>query len=979
MTQKALFVCSAKSSPKLDYGEQDCKRIIATLTNANYGGGDVVMPVEPLFDCPTSGRFLNGLTEFLSEAEGADQCILYFTGHGAWSAQQFAFEFDGKGHVPFSIAETLLRQSTKRYLFIIDACHSGGATGHKSSGTTSFAVSSGSCVLASCREIEISRELPGHGSLFTDYFCKAIETGLGNKKTPKGMISVNDLVEFVNDKMTAHLKDEITKQTSNFTISQGEGAFWIAANISGELTDTPAPLGPTQHNDLHRVPPEGASYADLDEDAVFAFARRFSGALLPGIEAARTLGLFFSKSDERPTAAAILCFGQDPQHFFPNATAGFSAVDGFGRSASDHLEGTLLAQFERLVELTLNNLERRTFHSAKGVRRDDYEISSDVLREIIANALTHRDFEGAGRVQVRVTDEYVEVLNPGAFPEGHDWQSLLDKPGASLTGNRRIANFLRKLGAAEGIGQGFRVLKAFRDETGQDALWFEAEAGVVRCFVKRPPRPDHAVAPELIAALEGEAENQLALALQTQARSVERVSVFNELFELNQIFVAPQLGDERGNTVEFAEIAHRIAGGQGFQALIVGAAGMGKTTLLKKIAFDLSRTQPAATNAQLDGDPAEEGAQPLEVVDPFTLFLPLRTVNTDRSLMSALADQVGLRPSTLDRLLRLHRVVLLLDGFDEIGPTQRALVADEIAALAAARPELTIVVTSRPIEYLAHLLPEGRTYSIKPFTRDQALTLIGRSRPEVPLEMLRKLADGSDLLSNPLFALIASRIAGQSATIPVSTTDFVSLLVETVLHRHDASKSLHRRHRVLDADNMLQLMRMMALVMITNGITSLDKAGALNLIHNVSRFVRSPSHLIVEDDFSQVLNDILELGVFLTRDGEHIVASYRTVVEHLAVEGAGRTIMDQRQLAVLVVKILTMYRSLPLAAAFINNGGLPMDRRQAEHLIKLLKAEGPIEPSEPSMLLESLIADLEQKLPTYRDSASDIFGLGDAS
>lgn len=975
MTQRALFVCSARSLPVLEHGKADCRKIVATLTDPRYGGAEVFMPGEALIDCATSGDFLKALSDFISATRDASQRILYFTGHGSWEANQFAFQFSGDQFVQFSIAAAMLQgQGGAKTLFIIDACHSGGATASGVKSSAVFPISAGSCVLASCKDIELSREVPEQGSLFTHYFCEAITTGLDGKKTSEGMISITDLLAYVKPRLEAHGQSALTRQTPNYTISQGEGAFWIATNISGALTETPPVSGPVRDTDPQRLPPEGATYDDLDEAEVIALAETELGMTLPGIEAARRLGLFYSSNDSRPTTAALLCLGKHPQHFFPEIESVFSIGDKGGKTNASRVDGTLFRQFERLVALVLKNLDRRPNYCESGVRTDEYEIGPDVLREAIANALTHRDFSRPGRVQVHVDESHVEILNPGAFPDGHDWKALLDAPGASLTGNRRLANLLCKLGAVEGVGQGFHVLRKFRAEQGDDAIRFEDDAGIVRCYLKRPPRQqntDESDTAALVTLLERETEEQVGLALEMQSRSLERVSVLGERYDLDRIFVPPELRDERGISAGIAEIVQRIQTGRGYRALLVAGPGMGKTTLLKKLALVLRPSAIAAVEREEVIDPhAEHNGPRLQIADPIVLYFPLRTINADLSLTNGFATLLGIRAATVDRLLRGPRTVLLLDGLDEVAPEQRREIAEQISQLAHTRRNLSIVVSSRPIEHLADVLPDGQTLTIQPFSEAQTRRLIEQSLPGASPRLDLDLENDRGLLTNPLFAQIAAIVAREYGEVPVTRARLVGALVETIMFRHDASKGLFKRSTRVDPHDMIGLMRAMALIMVLRATVELQRTDALELIGSASHSVRLRSAIALEPD--QILDEMLESGFFLVNDGTEIVVFHRTIVEQLAIEGARDAVRDAPHFAKLVMTILGQHRSLALAMDFVE--GWIETRKQATELLERLRA-GREEVGNAASLLDEVIGRIEELLPHFRDLPDDLLGM----
>lgn len=78
------------------------------------------------------------------------------------------------------------------------------------------------------------------------------------------------------------------------------------------------------------------------------------------------------------------------------------------------------------------------------------------LREVIANAVAHRDYQLSGSaVEVRVTPSEVTVTSPGEFVAPVTSQNLHNAHAAR---NRRVIQALRAFGLAEDAGRGIRVI-----------------------------------------------------------------------------------------------------------------------------------------------------------------------------------------------------------------------------------------------------------------------------------------------------------------------------------------------------------------------------------------------------------------------------------------------------------------------------------------------------------------------------------------
>jgi len=145
-------------------------------------------------------------------------------------------------------------------------------------------------------------------------------------------------------------------------------------------------------------------------------------------------------------------------------------------------------------------------------------------------------------------------------------------------------------------------------------------------------------------------------------------------------------GERRGSDTSGVRVEDALATAP--RTLLRGDAGSGKTTLLQWIAVNCARGgftgQLAAWNGRV----------------PF--FVRLRSYG-DRQpprpeeFPSGVADPIlGLMPDGWVHRQLTDNAVLLVDGVDELVPSQRARVREWLARLVTAYPALPIVVTSRP-------------------------------------------------------------------------------------------------------------------------------------------------------------------------------------------------------------------------------------------------------------------------------------------
>ena len=95
-------------------------------------------------------------------------------------------------------------------------------------------------------------------------------------------------------------------------------------------------------------------------------------------------------------------------------------------------------------------------------RQDIYELPPDSIRELIANALVHRNYLEPESVQIALFSDRLEVTSPGGLMRGVTPEKM--KEGFSKIRNRALANVFAYMNLIEKWGSGFpRIFRDCRD------------------------------------------------------------------------------------------------------------------------------------------------------------------------------------------------------------------------------------------------------------------------------------------------------------------------------------------------------------------------------------------------------------------------------------------------------------------------------------------------------------------------------------
>lgn len=183
--------------------------------------------------------------------------------------------------------------------------------------------------------------------------------------------------------------------------------------------------------------------------------------------------------------AAVLLFGKNPQRYYPSAEfkIGRFGVDDADLMFQDVIEGNVLQMADRVMDV----LQAKYLISPvrfEGMQRyEKLELPKEALREILYNAIAHKDYTGA-HIQMHVYDDSVEIWNEGELPEGYTQETLFARH-SSKPRNLKIANAFFKAGFIDTWGRGFQKIRDGFESEGLPMPKIENFCGGVRVIIER--------------------------------------------------------------------------------------------------------------------------------------------------------------------------------------------------------------------------------------------------------------------------------------------------------------------------------------------------------------------------------------------------------------------------------------------------------------------------------------------------------------
>ena len=183
---------------------------------------------------------------------------------------------------------------------------------------------------------------------------------------------------------------------------------------------------------------------------------------------------------DRLTNAALLLFGKDPRRICLSSMV--KCVFCSGREyrrpfVQQVYEGTLFSQIDQAWLFVLSHIDREVGFVGDTVEaRQSYDLPKDAVREVIVNAVAHRDYFSKASVEVRLFSDRLEVWNPGEMPEGLPL-SWLYSEHPSLPYNSLLADPLYLVRYIERAGTGIDVIVGGCKELGLKPPKFEIRNG----------------------------------------------------------------------------------------------------------------------------------------------------------------------------------------------------------------------------------------------------------------------------------------------------------------------------------------------------------------------------------------------------------------------------------------------------------------------------------------------------------------------
>ncbi|MBB6393538.1 energy-coupling factor transporter ATP-binding protein EcfA2 [Actinomadura coerulea] len=261
------------------------------------------------------------------------------------------------------------------------------------------------------------------------------------------------------------------------------------------------------------------------------------------------------------------------------------------------------------------------------------------------------------------------------------------------------------------------------------------------------------------------------------------------------LYVPPSLETEGEGKKTHSSIKLLIDECQRF--VVVGDPGAGKSTLARKLAYDIS----------------SDRIESLKGLVPLVLIVREHThsLRTDHRTLTHYLEASCRKPFNVDPpsdsieyLLLNGQAVVIIDGLDELGEAQyRTAFSQLVNSFAHMYPLVRVIVTTRAIGYPEAPLDEDLfpVVGVKRFSREQIASYVNKwfhldnsltrqQQDELRDSFLDESSDVSELLQNPLMLSLLCALYSSERFIPLNKPEIYHKCAEVLFDTWDRSRGI---------------------------------------------------------------------------------------------------------------------------------------------------------------------------------------------
>lgn len=205
----------------------------------------------------------------------------------------------------------------------------------------------------------------------------------------------------------------------------------------------------------------GSRYSDLNATTLGKYFAQYEVDYAGEEEKSNLLNNVDIMEGEELTVGDLLVFGIYPQKYLKSASISYAHYLGVTPDADlldkQVIDGPLPDQIDKALITIKHNFKQPS--TIQGAKREPLDVGypDKVFRELIVNAVTHRNYSIAGsRIRILHFSDRIEFISPGRLPNTIRIEKL--KYGVSYASNPVILKFLENLRYVDKLGRGLPMV-----------------------------------------------------------------------------------------------------------------------------------------------------------------------------------------------------------------------------------------------------------------------------------------------------------------------------------------------------------------------------------------------------------------------------------------------------------------------------------------------------------------------------------------
>src|SRR5450830_419313 len=297
--------------------------------------------------------------------------------------------------------------------------------------------------------------------------------------------------------------------------------------------------------------------------------------------------------------------------------------------------------------------------------------------------------------------------------------------------------------------------------------------------------------------------------------------------------------------------------------LINDTAGMGKSTLAKRIALNIISAG--------------------EYVPVFVELRQLSTASIDRQIRNIF----GIPDGANNDLIKELPLVYIFDGLDEVATDKKKNVVALLKEFVEYVGDSKVLITSRQETYLSEFYSFSR-YLIQPLSRNEACALLRKYDPTG--DLAKKLITGinhdggkmiREFLSTPLYVSLLFCSYRHKTVIPRKKDLFYSQVYDALFESHDLSKEIgfvRPKYSKLDSTEFHSVLRRLGFWCLkNNGKIEFQKDELEIVVRDLMKDIAG-----MKSNASEFVKDLTTTVPLFVREGPTLRWSHKSLMEYFA-------------------------------------------------------------------------------------------------